>query len=576
MRKVLPQWSFHLPLNDQWSGVPSLAFASLQNLMIVGFIVACVLSLLLTRLVRDHARRFGLFDTPDARKVHREPIPRLGGIAIVAASALTVATLVVLSGAAGVGLNRPLFALLAGGVAMHLWGIVDDVHPMRARFKLAGQLGIATAAYAAGLRVHSLALPFAGAVHLSPAVSVGFTVVWLIALTNALNLIDGMDGLAGGVAVIALLAFGVIGFEFGRGGAAVLAITLAGATTGFLRYNFHPGTIFLGDSGSLFLGFMLAGLSLLSSQAPSGALVVAIPLVTLALPVLDTALTIVRRYLNGRGIFVPDRGHIHHRLLEHLDSTPKVSLILYAICGSLAAMAAVLTVHAELLLAMLVLTALGAAVLLQTLRILELEELSQAIRRGTQQRHVIWRSIRLREAARQLPAANAIQEVFEILEDAFSGDGTKQAEVRLRRDFVQNRLATVAIGRSDDELPIWTWSCDGGSPSNCWEIGLPLTSPDYERIGTLTIWEDAESGSGLSHLRVVRGHLSVELQRKLYALAGDGDENSAPARQSLAALVVVGGEAAGSSTGRAIDARRPSPTPSHVGSIPADIRSVGG
>lgn len=488
--------------------------------MLVGFTLALVSALLLTGFVRHHARRNGLFDHPDERKVHRDPVPRIGGVAIVLSCACTLAFLLAMRGRAAVGLDAPLLALLGGALAMHLWGIYDDLHPLRARFKLAGQLLIATCTYALGLRVPGITLPLLDALMFGPVLSATFTVLWLIAITNAFNLIDGMDGLAGGVAVFALGAFCILGLGFERSGAALVALVVAGATLGFLRYNFHPASIFLGDSGSLFLGFMLAGLSLTTAQSPAGPVAIAIPLVILGIPVLDTGVTIVRRYLSGHGIFEPDRGHVHHRLLDRGLSPRSVALILYAMSAGLALVGLILATHAKLAAGIVGVCAIGAMVVMRSLRFHEFEELTQVLFRGVQQRRAIGRSVRFREAATRLSALDDLHEIFRTLQQVFEVNGAPQVQVRLRRDFVRDLLDEASDGRGDDELTVWSWSRNGGPSSTCWEIALPLSSPDCERIGSLVVWEEGEDGESLSHLRAVRLHLSSALQRKLFALGG--------------------------------------------------------
>lgn len=486
--------------------------------MVVGFLLAVGCALLLTHFVRHHARRVGLFDHPDERKVHIDPVPRIGGIAIAVAYTSSLAVLIAISGRSALGIDAPLLALLGGAISMHFWGIYDDLHPMRARFKLAGQLFIASVTFAAGLRVPGIALPLLAPIAFEPAASAIFTVLWLIAITNAFNLIDGMDGLAGGVAVIALAAFCVIGTTFLREGAALLSVVLAGATLGFLRYNFHPATIFLGDSGSLFLGFMLAGLSLTSAQSSAGSVAIAIPLLILGIPVFDTGVTIVRRFLRGDGIFQPDRGHLHHRLLDKGLGTRSVALLLHGLAACLALIGIVVARDARLAAALVAFCVVSSLFLMHALRFYEFEELSNVIVRGKDQRRVIGRSVRFREAAGRLAELHDLRGVFRMLEQVFDADGASQVELRMRREFTRKWLDPHTIGRADDDLIVWSWTRHGGPSLNCWEIVLPLTSPDCERIGSLVVWEEAESGASLSHLRAVRQHLGLELQRKLCML----------------------------------------------------------
>jgi hypothetical protein len=226
----------------------------------------------------------------------------------------------------------------------------------------------------------------------------------------------------------------------------------------------------------------------------------------------------VRRYLRGHGIFEPDRGHLHHRLLDRGFATRRVALILYVLATALAVVGFVLAHNTRLAAALVAVCAVCAVAFMQMLRFDEFEELMRALWRTAQQRRVIGRSVRFREAASRLAALDDLRDVFEALEQVFEADGAPQAQIRMRREFVQDRFDAATAGRGDDELVMWTWTRNGGPPSSCWEIALPLTSPDCERIGSLVVWEDAESGTSLSHLRAVREYLSSELQRKLFSM----------------------------------------------------------
>ena len=292
--------------------------------------VALALSLILTPLARGLARRLGITDTPDARRVHQHPTPRGGGIAVAAAVAAALA----LSCGAPSG---PGLWVLAGGALLLAVGAVDDVVSLRVETKLAAQVVAAVLAVAGGLRFELLGLP--------ALLEAGLTVVWIVLITNAFNLTDGLDGLVAGVAVIALLAFGGIVLHAGNAALAIPALALAGAL-GFLAYNFHPATIFLGDSGSLLIGYALAVLTLTHPGARTVRPLVACLLV--AVPATDTLLAIARRFLScclvqwGDGFFLrgiveglrnmvrADRRHIHHRLLDLGFSQRRTVLLLYA------------------------------------------------------------------------------------------------------------------------------------------------------------------------------------------------------------------------------------------------------
>jgi hypothetical protein len=306
----------------------------------------------------------------------------------------------------------------------------------------------------------------------------------------------------------------------------VIAALVAAGTAGFLRYNFFPATIFLGDSGSLFLGYMLAGIGLaVAKDTSTGSLHIAIPVILLALPIVDTALTIFRRFLRRQPIFSPDMGHLHHRLLNKGYSPRRVALILYVACAALATVGCLLAYGNNLLMLQLVLGLftglfLTLSFLIKRLGFYEFEELWKLCRRAVRHRDIIGRNVRFREASVHLAELNDMDDVLMALERVFREDQLARAEVRLRRSFLDRRPAAVPTrGRADDELSVWRWSRDAVLPRSSWEIAIPLLNPDDNRIGSLVIWETNEGDLGsISHLQMISGPIRAELQRKLHAL----------------------------------------------------------
>ena len=502
----------------------------------VGFLAAFGLSVGLTYVVREGARRMGLFDPVDARKLHTQPIPRVGGVAVFLAAAAALALVVALVGDRAATFGGPgLRAVVLGAAGMHLLGLWDDLRPMRARTKLLGQVLIAVAVFLAGVRVTTLSLPLAGVVEFGPVAGLVFTVFWLVGITNAFNLIDGLDGLASGAALFALTTMFVVGSVNGQNGTALVTLVVAGSVLGFLLYNWHPASIFLGDSGSLFLGFTLAGMGLMSSQKGSTVVAVAIPVVSLGLPVLDTALAIARRFLRGQPIFSADRGHIHHRMLSLGHSPRNVALLMYGACAALA-LSGMLLVNNSLYVALfLTIVGLGFGVWLQKLRFHEFEELARVVKKGLRQRDVIGRSVRIREASTQLALANDLECVFNTMEQAFASDHFKRVEIRLLPSFLQDAQSASAQDelragrRRDDDVIVWSWTgvqANGHAPTpatdrllDWWEIRLPLNDKVGNPIGALVLWQDgAASETGLSHMHVIAGDFRMQVQRKLLDL----------------------------------------------------------
>jgi UDP-GlcNAc:undecaprenyl-phosphate GlcNAc-1-phosphate transferase len=315
-------------------------------LLVAAFCAATLVALGLTPVVRRIAIQVGMVDNPESRRVNVRPVPRAGGIATMIAF-VGVALLAILVNAQldivplPVFLERPeLIALLAGGVAAALMGLIDDYLQIRARWQLVGQLVLAGWAVALGIGIGSVNNPFGpGSIPLEGWVGVGFTVFWIVGMINSINFIDGLDGLSTGIGLIAAATLGVISLTttVGQPFIALLCFTLAGALLGFLRWNFYPARVFAGTSGVLFLGYTLAILSILGTAK------VAVALLVLGVPIIDTFWIIVRRLASGRTPFSPDRGHIHHRLLDLGLSHTQAVLLIYGMCIGLAVLSLLLS-----------------------------------------------------------------------------------------------------------------------------------------------------------------------------------------------------------------------------------------
>ena len=489
-------------------------------LYLLGLVVAACSSAGLTFVVREFARRAGLVDPCSERKVHVHPVPRIGGVAIVLAVALTMTGIMALFGQRAIAeTGRGLATVIGGALAVHIVGLIDDVRPMRARWKFLAQVVIACGVFIAGVRVSTLSLPFVGVVELGGVVGMLFTVVWFVGITNAFNLIDGLDGLAAGAALFALTTMFVVASINGLVGAATVTIILAGATAGFLFFNFHPASIFLGDSGSLFLGFMLAGIGILGSQKSPTVIAVAIPIVSLGLPVLDTTLAVARRFLRGQPIFTADRAHIHHRLLSLGHSPRRVALLLYSACALLGLSGMLLVNDSAYVAVLLLLIGLGVGLAVQRLRYYEFEELARLLRRGVHQRKVIGRNVRIREASLRVSDLTDLDTVFQTLESTVAQDEFECAEVRLRRSFVGTGTASDGYRRLDDDVPVWAWHRSDVTLAACWEIRLPFLAPSGERIGSLVLWQDGRGDDvSLADMHAIAHDLRSVVEQKLLAL----------------------------------------------------------
>jgi UDP-GlcNAc:undecaprenyl-phosphate/decaprenyl-phosphate GlcNAc-1-phosphate transferase len=311
-------------------------------LLVGGFIGAAAISLLLTPLVRALVRRRGIVDAPNHRRVNTAPVPRGGGVAAAVAFLAVAGGLVVFHDQID-SMPSPrsissgeLLAIFLGGAAATVIGAVDDLFDLRARWQLLGQVGLAGLAVALGVGVKAISNPFGpNTIPFDAPFAVAFTVVWVVGMINSINFIDGLDGLSTGISFIAAVTLGVLSLttvQVAQPFVAVLCIVLAGALLGFLRYNFQPASIFQGTAGVMFMGYTLAILSIV------GAAKVVVALLVLGVPIIDTFWVIVRRLAAGRSPFTPDRGHIHHRLLDLGLGHRETVLLIYAICASLGLM----------------------------------------------------------------------------------------------------------------------------------------------------------------------------------------------------------------------------------------------
>ncbi len=285
----------------------------------LSFAAATLTGAVLTPVVRDLAHRAGCLDHAlTARKIHGKPVPRLGGVAIVLAFFAPLVALFFVNSDVGSRFYADppkAFGLIGGGLVIAALGIFDDLRGANAKTKFVVQFTVAGAMYALGYRIDIIANPFGPEFQLG-FLGLPFTLIWIVGVTNAMNLIDGLDGLAGGVALIAVVTTFVVAAKGGEPLMLLFTAALAGAVLGFLFYNFNPATIFMGDTGSMFLGFVLATTAIRAHQKSSAAVTILVPIIALGIPIADTLLAIARRAARGAPLFSADRGHIHHRLLD--------------------------------------------------------------------------------------------------------------------------------------------------------------------------------------------------------------------------------------------------------------------
>lgn len=292
---------------------------------IVSFIFVCIATPILIKI----GLKFGFVDQVNQRKIHRGAIPRIGGIGISLGTLLPIFLLFYIHSGIEIRTNNSIFLFFAGGLGISLVGLFDDIRGINAKVKFLFQIAIAVMATLHGALITSLPMPWG-------RLELGFfgyilTVFWIIGIINAFNLIDGMDGLSSGITLFSSLTIAMLAIVNGYLPTALVALALAGAVTGFLIYNFNPAKIFMGDSGSMFIGYILAILSLRSQSKAHAVVSILVPIIAMGLPILDTTLAFMRRLLRHQSIFSADKQHIHHFLLSLGFNQRKTVLIMYSI-----------------------------------------------------------------------------------------------------------------------------------------------------------------------------------------------------------------------------------------------------
>lgn len=527
------------------------------------FVVATLSSLVITPLVRRACQRFKLLDVPtDDRRVHTLATPRLGGVAIYLSLALALSSLFFISNLVTEYLafyHSMFFKVLVPSSLVLLLGIYDDLRGTRAFVKFAGLGLIASLFYAMGGRIEAMDIPFFGTVHFAPVASFALTIFWLVAISNAFNLIDGVDGLATGAALFSSVVILVVALSGEHSVMIVVTIVLCGALAGFLRYNFNPASIFLGDSGALFVGFLLASLSLLGAQKATTAIAVITPILAFGLPVVDTTVTMARRLIGGRPVFAGDGEHIHHMLLARGWSQRRVVLILYSVCAAFGLVATMSTKTSSPVTGF-VLFVIAAAVIVAVgqLRYHEVDELRAGVTRTVGQRRVrVANNIRVRRAGLALSKAVTLNDVFEALGQMLEFEEFAYAKVQLgqpgRAELSERAFNGSEQHRSPQPMKfhngriVWCWTGDGideaeviGS-SAYWCFRLPLSTETGE-WGWMNLYRPLTSPPMLLDLNYLSGFLRLELsaaaERVLKSYEG-------PTSSSKMPLTMTAGKIAG-------------------------------
>lgn len=296
----------------------------MQN-AIIAFFVALFVAFIVTPIVRNVCLKIGLVDEPRERRMHTRPMPSLGGIAIYVGFVIGILTTVT-----DLSSNQSVWGILLGGTLIVVVGVIDDIKELSPKYKLLGQFASAAILVAFGIKIEFVTNPFGGMFYLG-IWGIPITIFWVVSIINAVNLIDGLDGLAAGVSTIAAATMLLVGLQEGNAWVVLLTAALAGSALGFLRYNFNPATIFMGDTGAMFLGFILATVSAAGAVKSATAATLIVPVIAMGVPIFDTLFAIIRRRAQGQPISQGDKSHLHHRLLQLGLSHKQAVLVVYVI-----------------------------------------------------------------------------------------------------------------------------------------------------------------------------------------------------------------------------------------------------
>ncbi len=496
------------------------------------FLIATFSSLTITPLIRRLCERLKLLDVPvDGRRLHRKAVPRLGGVAIYLSCLFALSVLPFVDNLLTQTLRQQsgdIFVAMVPATLVLFLGIYDDLRGTNATVKFVALGLIATLFYIMGGRIEALSIPFLGSVELPGTVALLLTVFWLVAIANAFNLIDGVDGLASGAALFSSLVILGVSIAQARPLTIVVALVLCGALAGFLRYNFNPASIFLGDSGALFVGFTLAALSVLGTQKATTTVAVVMPILAFGLPVVDTTVTMARRLISRRPMFEGDNEHIHHMLLARGWSQRRVVIILYAVCAAFG-MVAMLFAGTGSNLTTLVLFVLSVAVIIAVghLRYHEVDELKAGVKRTVaDRRNKVANNIRVRRAAIALSRASDLGEIFEALKEMLEVGEFAYANAQLGRpDETALNLSVFNEVSRRHPLPeaelrnggvFWSWTrpditAEPVVGSNAfWCFRLPLTTGATE-WGWINLYHSYDGERLLVDLNYLSGPFRKEL-----------------------------------------------------------------
>lgn len=453
------------------------------------FSLSLIFSLFTTRYVRDLAHKRHWLEVPRLeRHMHRTPVPRLGGAGVFASFVAVVVVGAVLSKFVGHPAAPPLrtvFALVLPAALVFLLGLYDDLRGASPFGKFAIQGVAAAMLYFGGFGVHRMDLLRPGQ-DLPMALGLSLTIFWVVLITNAFNLIDGLDGLAAGSALFSTLVVLVLSLVVSNPSVMFFSVILAGAIMGFLHFNFQPASIFLGDSGSLFIGFMLSALALAGSQKAPTMVAVAIPVVSLGLPIVDVLLAVTRRFLAGRPLFKGDSDHIHHRLLRRGFTQRDAVLILYSVTAAFGFLSLVLLHGGRSVALVLSVVGIGIFFGVHQLRYREFEELFSVFQRWSLHRQSMANHLAVRNASDSLSRCDAFTDIGQVLQHTLQPAGFGGVRLRMcnPNGFLPSSFAPFRYTSDGGLTLLWSPGVDEDPP---WELRMELVTSSGVRWGYLTL-----------------------------------------------------------------------------------------
>ena len=454
------------------------------------FLAALLASAVFTKLVRDYSVKRGWVSFPASdRHIHSRPIPRLGGVAVF----LTLWCIALLAlwlpehfGTREFPFAHLTLKILGPATIVFFLGLIDDVRGVSAYAKFTVQAGAAVLLFYNGVGISQLTV-LAGHPHLGTLVGLPLTILWVLWITNAFNLIDGLDGLAAGSALFSCLVTCVVAFLGHNEVVLILTLALAGAITGFLRYNFNPASIFLGDCGSLLIGFLISAIAIAGSHKASTMVAVAIPIVSLGLPILEVTVAVVRRFLSGRRLFAPDREHIHHKLLGRGISHKQTVLVLYGVSACFCLFSLLLlNPGGGAVAVVLLVVGIGVLIGVQQLRYHEFLELGRVANR-TLNRHAIANGVCVRRTVEALETCTSLPQFCMILRGCLEQIGFDGFGLYFSAGLPSGVEFDPLIPVSRTKIQYF-WSASPSPSDKNWSLTISLLRRNGRQLGGFTLY----------------------------------------------------------------------------------------